>query len=87
MSKQKHNSHHIFVLLGLLIFVFLLIFGIRYFQSEYSFGQSREVQNSQNIDSGFSINNPFLEPLEEDIEIPDTPLTDPNIDNYLPPAE
>jgi len=35
--KQKHNSHIIFIWLGILILIFVVFFGLRYFASDYSF--------------------------------------------------
>lgn len=84
---KKHNSHHIFVLLGILILLFLIIFGIRYFQSQYSFGKNDiTIDNTQNYEDGVNTQNPFSNPSEEDKkeEREIIPITDPNIENYVP---
>lgn len=48
MSK-KHNSHFIFILLGILVLVFVVFFGMRYFTSSYSFS---DVDSSEMADIG-----------------------------------
>ncbi|MCI5051093.1 MAG: hypothetical protein MRY57_02195 [Candidatus Pacebacteria bacterium] len=88
MHTKKHNSHHIFGLLGLLVLVFLIIFGLRYFVSEYSFGETQNVENTQSYEDGVSENNPFTNPIETEseteVEVEIIPITDPNIPDYVP---
>lgn len=65
---KKHNSHHIFLFLGLLVLLFIIIFGIGYFQSEYRFDGAIEIDNTQNYEEGITIVNPFSEPLPEYVQ-------------------
>lgn len=58
MKHKKHNSHYIFALLGVLILLFLVVFGTRYFQGQYSF-EPVAVAGPQAYDDGVSIENPF----------------------------
>lgn len=84
---KKHNSHHIFLFLGLLVLLFIIVFGIRHFQSEYSYSDNEVIfDNSQNYQDGVPSENPFTVPLEEDLEQDQIiiPITDPSIPDYVP---
>lgn len=88
---KKHNSHHIFLYLGLLVLLFVLVFGIRYFASQYTYSSKGiEINNSQDYDDGLRTYNPFSErSTEEDIEEEQQiiPITDPSIEDYVPGIE
>lgn len=85
---KKHNSHHIFLFLGLLVALFIIIFGVRYFQPEYRFDEGIQVENTQGYDDGTSIKNPFSNPLPEDVPGPAMiPITDPLDPANVPGSE
>lgn len=58
--KLHHKSHHIFTLLGALVLIFIVFFGIRYFQAEYNFQDIQLTNNAQSYDEGIDTSNPFL---------------------------
>lgn len=63
---KKHNSHHIFLYLGLLVLLFIFVFGIRHFASEYTFSKEGiEINNSQDYEDGIRSSNPFSERSNE----------------------
>jgi hypothetical protein len=84
--RIKHNSHYIFLFLGLLVLLFVLIFGVRYFQSSYFFSD-REIilDNTQDYNDGVAIENPFTNPLVENKESSQEiiPSTDISFSNEL----
>jgi len=88
---KKHNSHHIFLFLGLLILLFIFIFGIRHFASEYTYDKKdTEINNSQNYEDGLHTNNPFntiseenREPGEQILTANDTDTDTENSDQEL----
>jgi hypothetical protein len=87
---KKHNSHHIFLFLGFLILLFILIFGIRHFASEYTYSKDGiEIDNSQSYDDSLYSLNPFMYATEENRESEQKiiPMTDTSIENYVPGEE
>ncbi|MFT7016429.1 MAG: hypothetical protein ACJATX_000392, partial [Candidatus Paceibacteria bacterium] len=57
--KQHHKSHHIFAFLGALLLIFIVFFGVQYFQQQYTF-ESVALDNSQSYEEGDDTTNPFL---------------------------
>ena len=57
--KHHHKSHHIFIFLGALLVIFLVFFGLRYFQSEYDF-ENILTNNQQSYEEGDNSISPFL---------------------------
>jgi len=62
----KHKSHHIFAYLGVLTLVFIVIFGVRYFNVEYRFDDVEVINNSQAYEEGTSTKNPFIQHVYAD---------------------
>ena len=65
VMKRKHHSHIIFLLIGLLVLIFALIFGVQYFKSEYSFNDVIPESSEQSYDEGSLTDNPFVTSLPE----------------------
>jgi hypothetical protein len=59
----NHKSHHIFIYLGILILLFALVFGMKYFKSLYNFDQVDVVVSNQSYDTGALTESPFV-PVE-----------------------
>jgi hypothetical protein len=59
----NHKSHHIFIYLGILILLFALVFGMKYFKSLYSFEETGVTVAEQNYDAGALTESPFV-PVE-----------------------
>lgn len=58
--KKTHSSHLIFILLGLLLLLFMFVFGIQYFRSNYNFKPLENILGSEDYEEGVSLNNPFF---------------------------
>lgn len=86
---KKHNSHHIFLYLGLLTLLFILVFGIRYFASEYTYSPNGiEINNSQDYEDGLSSFNPFSERSQEQINVDQSgqqiiPIANSSVSDYI----
>lgn len=66
---KKHNSHHIFIYLGLLALLFVVIFGLRYFQGEYKFSDVVIENRSSSYDEGINTINPFVKTASADLTL------------------
>ena len=64
--KHHHKSHHIFTFLGVLLLIFIIFFGIRYFQSTYTFENAFVDNSAQDYEEGIDTTNPFL-PHPDDV--------------------
>lgn len=69
---KTHKSHHIFTYLGLLALLFVLVFGVHYFQSNYSFEDMATLDNSQDYEEGRDTVNPFVTNIYAETETPDS---------------
>ncbi|MFT7328230.1 MAG: hypothetical protein ACI870_000416 [Crocinitomicaceae bacterium] len=67
--KKNHSSHIIFVYLGALLLLFILVFGIHYFQSQYTFEVVDTLDASQDYDDGKKLYNPFTTNIEKEISL------------------
>jgi len=57
--KYHHKSHHIFAFLGALLLIFVVFFGIQFFQQQYTF-ESVALNNNSSYEDGVDTTNPFL---------------------------
>ena len=64
----NHKSHHIFIYLGILIGIFILVFGIHYFQSNYTFEKIEPAVTEQNYDDGPLTKSPFVSNETEEVD-------------------
>ncbi|MCA9352648.1 hypothetical protein KC901_00515 [Patescibacteria group bacterium] len=58
--NTHHKSHHIFAYLGILLLIFVVFFGVRYFQSEYTFENILVGKSAQSYEDGEVTANPFF---------------------------
>lgn len=56
---KNHKSHHIFLYLGLLVLLFVFVFGVHYFQGTYQFKEVVTIETTSSYDEGIDTINPF----------------------------
>ncbi|MCA9351240.1 hypothetical protein KC929_00495 [Patescibacteria group bacterium] len=65
--NRKHHSHLVFGLLGLLVLIFIMVFGVRYLVARYGY-QDVPGNEAEAYEDGRLTKNPFTTPVDQVVD-------------------